>query len=192
MVTSSSCFVSHDDPEEEEFLVVEALETIVTGTSYTASTGCRPPREGTEGACMVGGGFFCSAVNLYTSPGLPSGCEGEDASKAPDAEEAVSALSSACRVERLGVEIAPERFPIGTFGVMGDGVAYILDLLPGGLRGTLGLSLNIGGLGVITGLAPGRPLRQDVEAYRADFWIPAVGVGTSGCDFISRRKSEVS
>lgn len=142
---------------------------------------------------MVGGGFFCSGLSLYIFSGLLSGREcDEDASEVPDAVEFVSLLSPACSAVRLGVEMAPERLPIGIFGVMGAGVAYILGLLPDGLYGTLGFSLSFGGLGVITGLAPGRPLRQDVEAYNADFWIPAVGAGTSGCNLISRRKSVVS
>lgn len=43
----------------------------------------------------------------------------------------------------------------------------------------------------MSGLAPGIPLRHDVEAYRADFCIPAVGGGTSVGALISRRKSGV-
>lgn len=104
----------------------------------------------------------------------------------------MSLLSSTLIDAKFGAETAPERLPIGTFGLTGEGVAYILELFVDGLNGTFGLSFNLGGLGVMTGLAPGKPFKQDVEAYRADFWIPAVSAGISGCDLISFRKSVVS
>ena len=91
------------------------------------------------------------------------------------------------------METAPDIPVIGTLGVTGAGVAYIpLQVAGGGLRGTRGFSFSVGGLGVMTGREPGRPLRQEVDAYRALFCIPAVGVGISGGVLISLKKSGVA